>query len=376
MNINAYCTAIFLTCISLALLGCFLCWIADGIKNLFSRKSRIKNLENKIESQEEEIADLEDKIESQTAEIDFIKSEKERITKDRDKLSGEISELRKRNVHLESLNRVQNIDTALKEQAKKHTAEKNAKNDEIAELEQQIRSLQAQLQLQAPNNSKINFEKEQLAKCCSELRADLIALKTEIKKPRDYKFKYTRIESLYVNVNGKSRPADFSFITYSIYAVDDKTNKLKRIKQSEYFLERFYWRENGYASFDPPIEIPSDGTPIRCTGTKGITYTVSFKPEYKVKPWDVSVKHVSVIRRLTSKTLSNAIGMFEKFSKLFKKYDDHFEKLQIVSEEFDKLNEEFKLLQKDYNENIKKLESDAKKAKDRFNEKFEKYSKG
>ncbi len=345
-------------------------------KKIIKLQKAIEELNTELDQKKEDIADLEDKIGSQSAEIEFLKSEKERITKDRDKLSGEISELRKRNVQLESLDRVQNIDTALKEKEKQHREKINELGNEIASWMAKNRELEAQLQLQVPNNTKIIFEKEQLSKSCSELRKEVKRLKTEIKKPKDYKFKYTRIETYYVNVDGKPRPADISVIKYSIYAIDDKTNKLKELKQTEYFLERFYWRENGYASFEPPIEIPSDDTPIRCTGTKGITYTVSFKPEYKVKSWDVSVKHVSVIRHLTSKTLIKAKDMFEEFSNLFKRYDDHFEKLQIVSEEFEKLNEEFKSLQKDYGQNIKKLESDAKKAKDRFNEKFEKLPKG
>ena len=375
---------------------------------MFGRNKKITKLQKTIEElrsepdqKEEEIADLEYKIETQSAEIDFLKTQNERISKERNKLSGEISELRKRNAQLEALERVQDINVALTKKEKQHTEKINELSNEITFWMKKVETLEAQLQQQKSKKSKqipedeqvrIRMNKERfdleeelstekafsksLLDRCSELRKELTALKAEIKKPRDYKFKYTRTETFYVKEKNFQHPADISVVTYSIYSVDEETYKLKEQKQTEYFLERFYWPNGGYTSFEPSLQLFPDNIARTYKGTDNKTYTLTFIPQYKVAQWDVSVKHVSVIRRLTSKTLSNAIGMFEKFSKLFKRYDDHFEKLQIVSEEFDKLNEEFKLLQKDYSENIKKLESDAKKVKDRFNKKFEKYSKG
>lgn len=66
MDINAYCTAIFLTLCCILFIYFFFVWIIESVKKLFSRKSRIKNLENKVDEQNEENENSKHPIEEQT----------------------------------------------------------------------------------------------------------------------------------------------------------------------------------------------------------------------------------------------------------------------------------------------------------------------
>lgn len=403
MNINAYCTAIFLTCISLALLGCFLCWIADGIKNLFSRKSRIKNLENKIESQEEEIADLEDKIESQTAEIDFIKSEKERITKDRDKLSGEISELRKRNVHLESLSHIDERSQAQQEQYKKDYEVIKQKNNEIESLMAKNRSLEAQLFTLSHDPENIAEELSTLKSENKRLHLDISALKNIHKGELNRLFsKYTKFEVIEscqtrykVNYSEKGKttyplPADVRMVTVMYFSRVGEKIAFEKKEAPLYFLDCVYWSSGGYSSFlDNPPRLYM-GKPIKALNHRNdeciITLTDERVPETQGEINKLNAKKRFIenkekeAKKTISKLCSDAAATLPEFLNLLTEYehslDKQFaeflkekkfhaikasEKIKSLSTKYRRLDKEHKTLQLEYDRlRIKFIELNSK----------------
>lgn len=286
----------------------------------------------------------------------------------------------KRKKEIEKLKtRIQELSNEIKVLKQELSSKNNGKDEQIKRLssehEQTLIKMNKERydieELLAAEKNSTKF----LSKYCGELKEEVLNLRKEIKKPKNYKFRYTRTETFYVKDGSFQRPADVSVVTYSIYSIAHE-EKLKEFKQAEYFLERFYWNNNGYISFNPPPQIFPDGVSRPYKGTDNKTYILSFSTEFKVKPWDVSIKHISVVKRLTSKALSEAKKIFNEISGLLGQYDNYFESLQFVTEEFEVLNYEFEKLKNEYNKNIQKLDNDVKEAKKRFNSKFEKFKKG
>lgn len=313
-------------------------------KNLISENTRL-----------EEIAD----------DYEALHSKLNTLEVDNQLLSGTNSELENKVAYYERLEKIKDINAQLKSNELRHKQEKAELCRQIDEYILKIRSLEDALAqkdlmlLEIKGNSDYKSQ-------CEELKHKIAVLKEIIAKPKNTKLKHTRTEQFYVTAKYKgrevSREADISVVSYSVFKFDEDGTCMKETHCREYFLERFYWPGGGYVSFESePCLIP-DKKFYTFNGSDGNVYQISFSSDMKVKPWKVSVNHVSVIKRLLSKILKDSKDLHKRISDLISNPDFNSENF---SSEFEKLKAEHIVI-------CKRLDTYAKEAKDRFAEKTKK----
>lgn len=197
-------------------------------------------------------------------------------------------------------------------------------------------------------------------------------LRTEIIKPKNTKLKCTYTAQFDVSVKGagghfQKRPADIFVVNYSLFTFNETGYCMKETQQCQYFLERFYWPNGGYISFEPSAQLIPDGRTHVFTGTNDKAYEISFSADFRHASSDAELLQINTKKNMLSKLLADSKKLNERLGEVYNKiYSSVSESgvdlplqaecikaIKAFEEDYAALHKQFKTFTKDSNEKFK-----------------------
>lgn len=346
--------------------------LLEEIKRL---KERISELENEATQMEKKFNDydaLQNKYKNLSAECQTLKAQKTELEK-KNKLIENFAKALDFNFYEKCtdqawINQIKDSNKLIKNN-NDYSIANAKKNMKISELK-----------------AKLEFKESSTHQ--KDASDEAARLRTILKRPKNTKLKceYTAQYKVWVRIpSGRESlyNADIFIVDYSLYSFNEKGYCMKETEKTDYFLERFYWRDGGYIYFgklqkngiEKIPQIFPDNVPRAFIGKDGKEYTISFSLDNIVEPTPAEILQLTTKKQELKKLLIKSRELHKELNAIFNEIVISVSNSGVDLPEQAKNLKNLEDIRTRYKELEKKFSEFTKNANQKFKSKSEKLKK-